>query len=481
MYQRRPSIFNVTTTNECSLKAGPRVNVFLGAGDSQALIIENAYANVLKQYSDLAKDALAGYGSARFTIKEGNKHIISWIYRYMLAGEKDTDLPKKFSDLAVSELALLRNHCEMLRYESLASKTLGRIKYMWYHDDEHSWDYRSVINVALLVPAMHSCIAESMAEELVSRVWTTDEKYDDHVEALLGMPVLGDKIRQAVVTKIESSIEKANWFYAQPFMQRDMDFCNMVYYRKQSMTRNPSRPPTKNNHVAVPTAPKVTAPLYAAMAKAVPTKARTVQNNAQVVQTEAPVINGKATAVNGKTVTHVPNGKDPVIQGKASTINANTVQVKSPETSEVTTVDAKIKPHTDSASKTTQRAPKSKNTSRKGKTIAATAASSIGGSSISNAATNGSAISTNVPRNNDTNIQVKRRPYSKDCFNCGKAGHIARNCTAGQHSRSTSPGTTYKGSVQEPKVVPTCFNCHRSGHRTHNCVNKEIAHLAMRN
>ena len=65
----------------------------------------------------------------------------------------------------------------------------------------------------------------------------------------------------------------------------------------------------------------------------------------------------------------------------------------------------------------------------------------------------------------------------RDCFNCGKTGHLVRHCEIAQKCvRCGKVGHT----IRNCEMAPRCFNCGTLGHATRNCFQpKRVA--AMRN
>lgn len=107
------------------LKIRPRVIIFIGEPGNDYTAIESAYATLLSHFSSYCRKKLADKSSQRLNIHSGNKNTLLFIHRWMLSGERNSDVKGtlKLDGLRVPDFTNLYHHCVFLKCEALKEKT----------------------------------------------------------------------------------------------------------------------------------------------------------------------------------------------------------------------------------------------------------------------------------------------------------------------------------------------------------------------
>ncbi|KAF2125899.1 hypothetical protein P153DRAFT_408813 [Dothidotthia symphoricarpi CBS 119687] len=147
------------------LKKGSKVNIMVGADNDRFIGLEGASVNLLAHYSPYAKQKILKDHASALVIPNGSKTSIVWIYKYMFAGENDSQGLKPFSQLSVDELTSLHHHCAFLEYQPLMNRIVGRLKSIFCAILPSVEDFR-IFEVA--IPDLYTQVIDVLAYEMVS-------------------------------------------------------------------------------------------------------------------------------------------------------------------------------------------------------------------------------------------------------------------------------------------------------------------------
>ncbi|KAF2275519.1 uncharacterized protein EI97DRAFT_77440 [Westerdykella ornata] len=217
----------LTVAQLAKLKTGPRVNILVGPQDDQYIAVEGAYANVLSHYSELAKRTLSGYGVTRLWIPNASKSMISWIYRYMLAGEKDPP-DAKFEQHDLASLVSLWCHAKALDYKELTEKTFKRLRHVI--STVGVFDVGVVQQVLSTISELRGAIVDAVVYDLTNWVGACDYGYVHQIYHLEGMTALIDA---AMEKELRRLVERSEWYYGQPHIKRQIEW--MVRHRSNQL------------------------------------------------------------------------------------------------------------------------------------------------------------------------------------------------------------------------------------------------------
>ena len=171
------------------LKSGPRANIIVGPANNRYVGIEGAYVNLLNHYCTHAKEKLADGNATTLTI-QGSKQNIVWIYKYMLASEKNPEGLQSFEELDIAELVMMYSICVSLGYQQLMDQIFTRLNHLFKN---RLLDVTSIKNIAIHAPSCNKVVANAVARMLIRplvynyEAWVAhaanDEGFRDNVEA----------------------------------------------------------------------------------------------------------------------------------------------------------------------------------------------------------------------------------------------------------------------------------------------------------
>lgn len=189
------------------LKKGPKANILIGPNGDRFIGLEGASVNLLAHFSPYAQKKLIEERGTVLHIPNGCKNAIVWIYRYMQAGEADPEHLESFADLTFDRLALLYQHCAVLEYESLMMRTIGRLKGK-FHDSLPSVDEIKLF--ASRVPPLFAFSVELLTREMVNP-WMCN--YLPYLEYAESDQAFGKALDQGIQDTLASRIKNGEEYY----------------------------------------------------------------------------------------------------------------------------------------------------------------------------------------------------------------------------------------------------------------------------
>jgi hypothetical protein len=255
-------------------------------------------------------------------IVDGSKTPVKWIYKYMLAGEKDPEGLDKFDDLAIADLVLIYSHCTVLEYQPLMDRILARLHEKLFYSLP---DVPTIKNIAIFAPSVNKLVAKAVARIMVQPLTFDYEPYmqhateDDDFSSLVGA-VVKDMLHRRIAAGIK--------YYIKEDANRYVKWSNEYYRHNAQRTRGaPAKTQLKVaqdvEHVAP--APKTKEPLKKKSRK--PRKAKQVIVQPEDSPKTAEIHENDAAPANSTQIDFEPNvaTETPVKNGKSKRTKSNRV------------------------------------------------------------------------------------------------------------------------------------------------------------
>jgi hypothetical protein len=408
-----------------SLKSGPKVDVFVGSVGDQFIGIEGAYKNVLCQFSGLAKTKLSPYGVTRFNIPNTSKTIINWIYRFMLAGEKNP-ANDKFEDFDIPDLILVYSHADILEYKFLMDKTSKRLQYIIANVE--LLDVETMKSLTTSVPPLRNILANSLAYKVCEWVipfdWTPI--YEVHT-----LKCMGDILDAAIQDRLNSWIARSKRYYDQPHMKDKLRFSNNHYYGTAAIARPPRKIQGQKNQIS-----------FANFQANVPPEEENMLKDGRGRRRKP-----TRGSISQDKVSQKPTTNDDLTPAtKTYTARSKRNAAKSSN---------KSNSHSNVDTKFVDQTPLSKKQPAMGKRLA--------NLNCYNCGERGH-LSRDCVLQLPEHEQIRANHTIREpiiCYSCNEAGHIARDC-----------GYPSCKPVRQP---PICYNCNCVGHIARNCPEPRIS------
>jgi hypothetical protein len=429
--------------------------------DDQFIGLEGAYNKLLCHFSGLAKKQLSAHGANRLYIPHCDKKVVVWIYRYMLAGEKDPEGDKKFDDLDLSHLVHLYNHACTLEYEGLMNKIMLRARYLVREGPVlDAQTIRQVASVDHLRPVLANAIAQK-AVEVGEINWT------DYFAGIEDNEDLNGLVGSAIEKELKRLVSKSEWFYNRYKSLADVQFSTR-YYRQpsgpvQAVERGRLRVRAANDHV--------TTSIHAdGLAQAESKKQKKPRLPKRKAMTEPPA-------------NRTPMDEGAAEEGLAEEGLAEEGAAPKPRVKLPVAVDSKKSPKTD-AEGTQPDAPRK----RKARKSRGKAKQSMPTTTALEPEPDSAAPASSEPNHHPSHTHPHPDPSKPTltCYNCSLPGYLARSCQSaftreppvcyncngtGHIARNCSVPKTPKLNQQpsSTRPPPLCYNCNETGHIARNC------------
>jgi hypothetical protein len=214
------------------LRTGPKVSVMMGPPGNRFVIIEGAFANILKHHWTVARNILPFHGASNLCVPADYKEGVRWAYKYMLSDETDVHFPEnqKLDQLEYKHLAYLYRTCEALGYESLATKVWNLLRS--YILDGGCWDtaWANIKLVAMILPGMIDVVAESIMKYVYLWVFEVDQaqfiQYFEYLDKeVFADPHIGSQIRDLV------ELKRISWIHCSELDYSSQPSFNQVLQR----------------------------------------------------------------------------------------------------------------------------------------------------------------------------------------------------------------------------------------------------------
>ncbi|KAF2259251.1 hypothetical protein CC78DRAFT_592515 [Lojkania enalia] len=213
----------LTSTQLLKLKSGATTCIFVGPKGDQFIGVEGAYVKVLAHFSGLAKQKLVVEHGSRLSIPDGSKSVVVWIYKYMLAGEKDPKGLQRFKDLTIQDLVKLYSHCAVMEYSSLHEKASKRLEYKLCTVVP---DVQSIRNISAFIPSLTDAAAGAIARLIVRPLAMNYTPYIQHAEH---DNVFGAKFDALIQELLEERVAASERYYFQTLPNRGVQESSQYY------------------------------------------------------------------------------------------------------------------------------------------------------------------------------------------------------------------------------------------------------------
>ncbi|ORX90924.1 hypothetical protein BCR34DRAFT_299302, partial [Clohesyomyces aquaticus] len=225
------------------LKSGPTVNVFVGCSGDMFIAIEGAFTKVLTQFSGHAKQKLVVEGASKLSLPGTDKEAITWIYKFMLSGEKVLASLTPLGAMSAADLTGIHVHAKRLEYPYLADQTMAQLK---TKIDTARPQIEDIQMVKTHVPELVETAAHSVAR-LIVRPLTVD--LTPYMQYLQSETEFGDLVDVAVDSLLKERIATSERYHGR-WAPRARPTTPPLAGATKSIRSSPTGKPVNQNNLA---------------------------------------------------------------------------------------------------------------------------------------------------------------------------------------------------------------------------------------
>ncbi|KAH7136089.1 hypothetical protein B0J11DRAFT_565324 [Dendryphion nanum] len=225
--------FFLTPRQLDDLKKGRRVNIYVSADENNFIGIEGAWVKLLCHYSGYAKEKLIGGKDDGLLVQGASKNVMQWIYRYMLAGEKDPEGEKPFEALDIAHLVHLYSHASVIQFQSLMDRVHGRLNRL-IREGLDIPDAQTVRNMTMFLPALIEPVIYLIVNEFLQPF-----EGPDWLQPYYTIDDIGPLLDSTIEAELKRLIDRSIWFYSQPGQQRYSKYLDHHVYNRRDVPVEP--------------------------------------------------------------------------------------------------------------------------------------------------------------------------------------------------------------------------------------------------
>lgn len=212
------------------MKTGKKICIYVGPSGNQYIAVEGAHVNLLVHYSRLAMEQLSTNGGTRLYIANGEKELVTWIYKFMLSGEKEP-IDKSLNTFDVPELCNLYAHCMAMGVPSLQEKLDPHIKQLI---STQRLELAALPYIAAAAPSLCVPMAAILAKKIIDSVGAVGLTDFSCIDMIYQIKDMDTVIDDAVKKELEHRANKSKRWYGRPELKNSVEWMQRYYSRRHS-------------------------------------------------------------------------------------------------------------------------------------------------------------------------------------------------------------------------------------------------------